>query len=193
LINNLLDLEKIRAGKMTWRHAPLQIGNVIDLAGSATASLFESKGLTWVKIVPDGLPPIDGDADRLEQVVINLISNAVKYSENSAITCKAELKDREIIVSVADQGIGIAKADHALVFEEFRQVGDTLTTKPEGTGLGLPICKEIIEHHGGRIWLESDLGQGSTFFFSLPIQEQPEEKIAAPIEGQSQPFNGTKI
>jgi DNA-binding response OmpR family regulator len=85
------------------------------------------------------------------------------------VTCRVYQKDDEIVVSISDTGIGIAPEDHAAVFEQFKQVGDTLTDKPKGTGLGLPICKEIVEHHGGRIWLESELGKGSTFLVALPV------------------------
>jgi CheY-like chemotaxis protein len=103
-------------------------------------------------------------------VVINLISNAVKFTDSGTITCSAGARDGDIVVSIADSGIGIAPTDQPKVFEKFKQVGDTLTDKPKGTGLGLPICKEIVEHHGGRIWVESEPGKGSTFSFSLPVK-----------------------
>ena len=93
-------------------------------------------------------------------MVINLISNAVKFTDAGSITCSARREDGEMVVSVADSGIGIAPADQPKVFEKFKQVGDTLTDKPKGTGLGLPICKEIVEYHGGHIWVESDAGPG---------------------------------
>jgi signal transduction histidine kinase/HAMP domain-containing protein len=174
LINDLLDLEKIQAGKVDWQMQTLYLGDVIRLAATATSSLFESKNLTWVEDIAQDLPAITGDLDRLQQVVINLISNAVKFSDQGEIICKAVSQNGEVIVSVKDQGVGIAREDHGMVFEKFKQVGDTLTDKPQGTGLGLPICKEIIEVHGGRIWLESEIGQGSTFYFSLPIPESTE-------------------
>ncbi len=122
-------------------------------------------------IAPD-LPVITGDQDRLIQVVINLISNAVKFTDAGSITCSARQEGAELLVSVKDSGIGIAPDDQPKVFEKFKQVGDTLTDKPKGTGLGLPICKEIVEYHGGRIWVESEPGHGSTFSFTLPIIEQ---------------------
>jgi signal transduction histidine kinase len=101
--------------------------------------------------------------------MVNLISNAVKFTPSGTVTCNVQKKGKEIVVAISDTGIGIAPEDHKAVFEQFKQVGgDTLTDKPKGTGLGLPICKEIIEHHGGRIWLESEHGKGSTFFFALP-------------------------
>ena len=103
-------------------------------------------------------------------MVINLISNAVKFTDSGSITCAAGLRNGEIVVSVTDSGIGIAPADQPKVFEKFKQVGDTLTDRPKGTGLGLPICKEIVEYHGGRIWVESEIGKGSTFSFALPVK-----------------------
>ena len=115
------------------------------------------------------MPTVSGDSDRLIQVVINLISNAVKFTDAGSITCSAGMRDGEIVVSIADSGIGIKAEDQAKVFEKFKQVGDTLTDKPKGTGLGLPISKEIVEFHGGRIWVESEAGKGSVFSFSLPV------------------------
>lgn len=169
LIDDVLDLAKIEAGKFTWNMSSLSIKDVIDRAVSATASLFEAKKLQLMRDIDADLPAITGDQDRLIQVVINLISNAVKFTDSGSITCSAHRHGSELIVSVKDSGIGIAADDQPKVFEKFKQVGDTLTDKPKGTGLGLPICKEIVEYHGGRIWVESEPGHGSTFFFTLPI------------------------
>ncbi len=170
LIDDVLDLAKIEAGKLTWNMASLSVSEVIERAIGATSSLFEAKKLTLVRKVEPGLPTITGDRDRLIQVVINLISNAVKFTDSGSITCAASLRSGEIAVSIADSGIGIAPGDQPKVFEKFKQVGDTLTDRPKGTGLGLPICKEIVEYHGGRIWVESEMGKGSTFSFTLPVQ-----------------------
>jgi signal transduction histidine kinase len=169
LINNVLDLAKIEAGRMEWHMQPLQVAGVIERAMAATAVLFEHKSLELVKDVEDGLPEINGDRDRLVQVVINLISNAVKFTERGSVTCRARQVDSHILVSVIDTGAGIDEADRRRIFDKFMQGGDTLTDKPQGTGLGLPICKEIVEHHGGRIWVESEPGHGSTFSFTLPL------------------------
>ena len=169
LIDDVLDLAKIEAGKFTWNMGSLSVADVIERAVSATSSLLEAKKLTLVRNIESGLPSITGDSDRLIQVVINLISNAVKFTDIGSITCSARAGDGDIVVSVTDSGIGIAAADQAKVFEKFKQVGDTLTDKPKGTGLGLPICKEIVEYHGGRIWVESEPGHGSTFSFTLPV------------------------
>ncbi len=168
LIDDVLDLAKIEAGKFTWNMQKLSISEVIDRAVTATTSLFEGKSVQLVKQVEPDLPAITGDEHRLVQVVINLISNAVKFTPAGSVTVAARARDGEIAVSVTDSGIGIATADHQKIFEKFKQVGDTLTDKPRGTGLGLPICKEIVEHHGGRIWVESELGKGSTFSFAIP-------------------------
>jgi signal transduction histidine kinase/DNA-binding response OmpR family regulator len=169
LIDDVLDLAKIEAGKLEWHMEPVTVEDIIERATAATSSLFDQKGLRLVKDIAPGLPAISGDRDRLIQVVINLISNAVKFTDAGSITCRAELKGPELVVSVIDTGMGIAPSDQPKVFERFKQVGDTLTDKPKGTGLGLPICKEIVEHHGGRIWVESEIGKGSTFAFSLPL------------------------
>ncbi|MFO7692140.1 MAG: GAF domain-containing protein [Vicinamibacterales bacterium] len=170
LIDDVLDLAKIEAGKLEWHMATVSMADVIDRATSATSSLFQQKGLALVRDVSPDLPPVVGDADRLLQVVINLISNAVKFTAAGSVTCRARLQDDGIAVSVIDTGLGISAADQPKVFEKFKQVGDTLTDKPKGTGLGLPICREIVEHHGGRIWVESELGTGSTFSFVVPVK-----------------------
>jgi signal transduction histidine kinase len=176
LINNVLDLAKIEAGKVEWQMEQLAISEVVERAAAATTPLFDhNENLDLVTEVPDGLPELIGDRNRLIQVVINLISNAVKFTEKGSVTCRVDEVDREVVVRVVDTGLGISEADMGRVFEQFTQVGDTLTNKPSGTGLGLPISKEIVEHHGGRIWVESEPGQGSTFAFSLPIPETQSE------------------
>jgi signal transduction histidine kinase/CheY-like chemotaxis protein len=175
LIDDVLDLAKIEAGKFTWNMAAVSVKDVVDRAVAATASLFEAKKLNLERDIEPDLPVVTGDQDRLIQVVINLISNAVKFTDQGSIKCIARRDNGELVVSVTDSGIGIAPADQPKVFEKFKQVGDTLTDKPKGTGLGLPICKEIVEYHGGQIWVESMPGQGSTFSFTLPIAENPEK------------------
>jgi signal transduction histidine kinase len=188
LINDLLDLEKIEAGKMDWQFQPVVIQNVIHQATAATASLIEGRGLDYFVQVPEDLPMVYGDPDRLVQVVINLISNAVKFTSEGTITISAREEEPEVIVDVIDQGIGIAVSDQKFLFEKFSQVGDTLTAKPQGTGLGLAISKEIIEHHGGRMWLESEPSRGSKFSFALPIYmkdgyEEDERVTETPYDG----------
>jgi signal transduction histidine kinase len=172
LINDTLDLAKIEAGRMEWRREPVDIAEVIARATSATASLLTDDGPAMVVDVEPGLPHPVGDRDRLIQVVINLISNAVKFTPSGSITCSAR-RDPDgdgVLVRVVDTGVGIAPDDQERVFEQFGQAGDTLTDKPRGTGLGLAICREIVEHHGGRLWLESAIGRGTTFAFTLPVE-----------------------
>jgi GAF domain-containing protein/CheY-like chemotaxis protein/ligand-binding sensor domain-containing protein len=185
LINNVLDLAKIEAGKIEWHMETLNVPEIIERATAATASLFDSSGLKLKNDVDTSLPEIVGDQDKMIQVVINLISNAVKFTDKGSVTCRAKFhpersvegqKNGEIVVSIIDTGMGIAPEDQPKVFEKFKQVGDTLTDKPKGTGLGLTICKEIVEHHGGRIWVESEIGVGSTFAFALPIKSQTEPR-----------------
>ncbi|MBC6952072.1 sensor histidine kinase, partial [candidate division KSB1 bacterium] len=118
------------------------------------------------------LPELVGDRDKLLQVVINLISNAVKFTDTGSVTCRAQGSNGEIVVSVIDTGDGVSPENQPKVFEKFKQVGDSSSNRPKGTGLGLPICKEIVEHHGGRIWVESELGKGSTFSFALPVEAE---------------------
>ncbi len=168
LINDVLDLAKIEAGRMEWHMKPIFLQDAISRAIASTHSLFEGKGISLKKNIPTDLPLIQADEDKLIQVVINLLSNAVKFTDKGKVMVEAYLDNGQIIVEVQDTGIGISEEDKHKVFERFRQAGDTLTDKPKGTGLGLPICREIIEHHGGIIWMKSEPGVGSTFFFSLP-------------------------
>jgi len=169
LINDVLDIAKMEAGKVDWNMQYFLVHELIERASSATFALFEQKGLALIIDVKEELPKILGDRDRLIQVVINLISNAIKFTEEGSVTCKATCTDNEITISVIDTGMGIPEADQPKIFEKFKQVGNPLTDKPKGTGLGLSICQQIVKHHGGKIWVESELGQGSSFSFTLPI------------------------
>jgi signal transduction histidine kinase len=181
LINETLDLAKIEAGRMDWAEDPVDIAEVIRRATAATASLLDADaaGPTLVVDLPNSLPTITGDRDRLIQVLINLISNAVKFTPTGTITVAARDAGRDIEVAVTDTGLGIAPEDQAKVFEPFGQAhGDTLPLTPAGTGLGLPISREIVEHHGGHLWLESTPGTGSTFRFTIPV---PSRDAAEPV------------
>jgi PAS domain S-box-containing protein len=185
LINDFLDLSKIEAGRMQWETAKLSLPEVVQTALNATQALAIKANLKVATNLAPDLPTVLGDKDRLVQVVTNLLSNAIKFTpEGGKIRVKAQVRNGRkpsgnpdmITVSVSDSGIGIAPKDHESIFEKFKQVGDTQSGKPKGTGLGLPICKEIIEHYGGRIGVESELGKGSTFFFTLPITSKTEAK-----------------
>lgn len=169
LINDVLDIAKMEAGKIEWHMEPTIIEEIVDRAIAATSSLVEHKDIVLIKDVESSLPDVMCDRDRLIQVFINLISNAIKFTETGSCTIRVTRQGDRILVRVIDTGLGIAPDDQPKVFEKFKQVGETLTDKPKGTGLGLPICKQIIEHHNGRIWVESEPGQGSTFSFTLPL------------------------
>jgi len=189
LINDTLDLAKIEAGRMEWRREPVDVAEVIARATAATSPLLDGSGPTMHLDVQPELPAVMGDRDRLIQVVINLISNAVKFTPSGTITCAAgasgDAPGQMLLVTVTDTGVGIAPEDQARVFEQFGQVGDSLTGSPRGTGLGLPICREIVEHHGGRLWLESEVGRGTRFSFTLPIADassaDPSPMLGEPI------------
>jgi signal transduction histidine kinase len=184
LINNLLDLEKIEAGEMSWNIQPLNPAELLSQAGDATAALHKDKDLRFDVEVEPGLPDVQADRDRIVQVLINLISNAVKFTSHGSIRCEARRDGTGFVeIAVSDTGTGIAAEDQSGVFEKFRQVGDTLTDKPTGTGLGLAICKEIVEHLGGRIGVQSELGKGSRFSFTLPVAP---EQMAAPQNAKGQ-------
>ena len=175
LINNVLDLAKIEAGKIEWNMQTINVSEIIERAAAATSSLFDNTEVKFIKDVESDLPEIIGDQDKLIQVVINLISNAIKFTDQGSVTCRAKRTKDEIMVSVIDTGMGISEEDQPKVFEKFKQVGDTLTNKPKGTGLGLTISKEIIEVHGGEIQLKSKEGKGSTFYFTLPVKAKKVE------------------
>jgi PAS/PAC sensor hybrid histidine kinase (EC 2.7.3.-) len=132
-------------------------------------SSFEQYGLELRCGVEDGLPETAGDKYRLEQVLFNLFSNAIKFTEKGSILCRARMIDNEIVISVKGAGGGINEVDQEKIFEKFRQIGIVTKGKPRGTGLGLPICKEIVNPHGGRIGGESTPGKRSTFPFTLPL------------------------
>lgn len=169
LINDVLDIAKMEAGKIDWKKENINIEKIIERSFAATSALLSNKGLELIKDIELEIPQIIGDKNRLIQVLINLISNAIKFTDEGSITCRAKVINNEIVVSIIDTGYGIEIEEQNKVFDKFKQVGETLTDKPQGTGLGLPICKEIIEHHGGNIWVESKLNEGSNFSFSLPI------------------------
>ena len=171
LINQMLDLAKIESGNAEWQTAELDVRDVIREAVDATGQLFRDRAVELRLSVPESVPSVLADRDRLMQVLINLLSNAVKFCRpgEGRVEIRLAVAKGFVRVDVQDNGPGISPADHHTIFERFRQVGDTLTGKPEGTGLGLPISRRIVEHFGGRLWVESELGKGATFSFILPL------------------------
>ncbi len=168
LIDDILDISKMEAKKVDWQMENLSVAKIVGRALEVTNSFIEMYQLEVVEDIESGLPEVVGDSDKLKQVVINLVSNAVKFTQEGPIICRARKINDEVAISVIDKGIGIAKEDQEKIFEKFSQVRNGLTDKVKGTGLGLAICKEIIVHHGGRIWVESERGKGSNFTFTLP-------------------------
>ncbi|RPH67606.1 MAG: histidine kinase [Burkholderiales bacterium] len=170
LINQVLDMAKIESGNAEWQTAELDLREIIEESVAATSSLFGEKQIELTLDLPAGLPPVLADHDRLIQVMLNLLSNAVKFSppKTGRVRVSLSRSDGDLRVDVHDNGPDISAADQAIIFERFRQVGDTLTGKPPGTGLGLPISRRIIEHFGGRLWVTSAPGEGVLFSFTLP-------------------------
>ena len=168
LINDLLDLAKIESGRFEFHMAPLRLEDVVLRATAATSSLFEAAGLPLRTDVEPDLPAITGDMDRLVQVVINLLSNAVKFTSAGGVDVRIHRDGEALRVEVLDTGRGIPDTDHERIFELFRQASDTLTDAPKGTGLGLPISRQIVHAHGGAMGVASVVGRGSTFWFTVP-------------------------
>src|SRR5262245_35675172 len=168
LINDILDLAKIEAGRMELVPAPFHLPTALENAVSLVREGAARHGITLRLDVDPRLDELVGDERKVKQVLLNLLSNAVKFTpEGGRINLKAGLTDGAVEVAVSDTGIGIAPGDQATIFEEFRQVGHDERRKQEGTGLGLTLAKKFVELHGGKIWVESDVGQGSTF--TLPV------------------------
>lgn len=208
LINDVLDIAKMEAGKVEWHITKVSVSDIVQSAALATSALALDKRLPVVLDIAPDVPTIEGDYDRLVQVITNLFSNAIKFTDAGQITARVRslrvaedhtlrppLKARIplinlqpgpwVLIEIEDTGPGIAEENLEKVFEKFKQVGEVMTNRPRGTGLGLTISKEIVEHHGGLIWAESTLGQGSTFRIllpALPPQIQPEPM--APFEVQ---------
>ncbi|MBI3031292.1 MAG: GAF domain-containing protein [Candidatus Rokubacteria bacterium] len=173
LINDVLDLSKIEAGQLTLALNDYSMMEVVQTVSTAVESLAAEKKLALKIEVASDLPPGKGDERRITQILLNLVGNAIKFTETGEVRIQAAMRDGEFVVSVADTGPGIAPADQQKIFEEFQQADSSSTRKKGGTGLGLSIARRIIELHGGRIWVESSPGKGSTFSFTLPIRVEP--------------------
>jgi signal transduction histidine kinase len=180
LVNDVLDFSKIAAGKMELHKEMLDFREIVVGVMSTTLALVGDKNIELAEEIEEGLPTVYADRVRIRQVILNLMSNAVKFTERGSITLRAKRITEEveldgqrrtmpfILCSVTDTGIGIAERDIPVVFEEFRQLDGSTSRQAEGTGLGLPISRRLVEIHGGRLWVESKVGVGSTFFFTLP-------------------------
>jgi signal transduction histidine kinase len=167
LVNDILDLSKLEAGRMHLQMAEADLAPVVNGAVASTAALWRAKGLLLETNIPDDLPMVWADSDRLAQVMVNLLSNSTKFTESGTIQVDVSFDGGYVTVAVTDTGRGIPPDEVNGVFEKFRQVEETTVGRPLGTGLGLPICRELVHLHHGRIWVESVMGEGTTFFFTV--------------------------
>ncbi len=178
LINDVLDLSKIEAGQLVLTQEEYSVADMVATVTAATESLARTKNLALKTSVAAGLPTGTGDARRLSQVLLNLVGNAIKFTDQGSVEIRAVQAGDLFELSVVDSGLGIKSADQARIFDEFQQVDDTSTRKKGGTGLGLSISRRIVELHGGRISVESEVGKGSTFKVTIPINATPVEDAA---------------
>ncbi len=176
LINDVLDLSKIEAGALTLSLADYSMKEVVNTVMTAVEALAAQKNLALKTEVPPDLPLGKGDEQRLTQVLLNLVGNAIKFTDEGEVSLQVRASNSEFLVSVTDTGPGISEADQQKIMEEFQQADTSSTREKGGTGLGLAIAKHMVEMHGGRLWVESRLGEGSTFSFTLPVRvEEPKE------------------
>jgi GAF domain-containing protein len=179
LINDVLDLSKIEAGQLVLELSDYSLEDIAQTVRSTLEPLAADKKLAFKIEVAAKMPPGHGDGRRLAQVVINLVGNAIKFTDAGEVVIKATAADGSFHLSVCDSGPGISAADQAKLFQEFQQADNAITRKKGGTGLGLAISKRIVEMHGGKIWVESQLGQGSTFAFTLPVTVAQQVNVEA--------------
>jgi signal transduction histidine kinase len=170
LINQVLDLSKIESGKAEWQESQVDMRELIGDAVTGMSQVFEEQAIKIDVELPQKVPPVRADVDRIIQVMLNLLSNAVKFCEPGRGQIRVALQEQAgaLRVEVRDNGPGIDPADQRVIFDKFGQAGDTLTGKPQGSGLGLHISRQIVEHFGGRMWVESQQGRGACFAFTLP-------------------------
>jgi signal transduction histidine kinase len=183
LINDVLDLSKIEAGRMELAVGDYAVEDVLETVRASLRSLASEKGLELVVTAPPDLPLASGDSKRLTQCLMNLAGNALKFTREGRVEIGVDLQGDRLLFHVADTGIGIPADQLENVFAEFRQVSPAITREFGGTGLGLSITKKFVELHGGRIWAESELGKGSTFFFTVPLRVA--EIVPRPDTGSS--------
>jgi signal transduction histidine kinase len=182
LVNQVLDMAKIEAGHAQWHTTDVDLCQLLAQAVQTTTEMFRERGasvsLDVPETVPETVPALRLDADRLTQVLLNLLSNAAKFLPSAGGQVQVRLRRAEagLRVEIEDNGSGVAPEQQALIFEKFRQGGDA-AHRPQGTGLGLPISRQIVEHFGGRIWMRSEPGEGACFMFELPWQ--------APVPGDT--------
>ncbi|MGH8799639.1 MAG: sensor histidine kinase, partial [Casimicrobiaceae bacterium] len=171
----VLDLSKIEAGRMQLALSEYSVREIVDIVQVSLRSLAAEKGLELAVSVPDDIPVAYGDNGRLTQCLMNLAGNAIKFTKKGKVEIGVEQVESDLVFRVTDTGIGIPKEELENVFTEFRQVDTAVTREYGGTGLGLSITKRFVEMHGGRVWVESELGKGCSFFFSVPLRTRSNE------------------
>jgi signal transduction histidine kinase len=170
LINDVLDLSKIEAGRMELALGDYSVREIVDIVHVSLRSLAAEKGLEFTISVPDDIPVAYGDNGRLTQCLMNLAGNAIKFTRQGRVEIGVEMAGDDLVFRITDTGIGIPQEEIENVFTEFRQVDAAVTREYGGTGLGLSITKRFVEMHGGRIWVESEVGKGCSFFFAVPLR-----------------------
>jgi signal transduction histidine kinase len=175
LVNDILDISKVEAGRMDLAYEKMPIGSIVDIVRGVIAGLAAKKGIDLEVDVAPNLPDVYIDPGRIKQVLYNLISNAIKFTPRGGVVrLAARANDRYLIVRVSDTGVGIAPADLPRLFREFEQLPQPGGVRPEGTGLGLALTRRLVELHGGKVEVQSELGKGSTFSVLLPLKSPDE-------------------
>lgn len=171
LITQVLDFQKLESGRTPWNITSVELKDVVEDAVSATGQLVDDRHIQMRVHLPETTRPIKGDRDQLIQAMVNLISNAVKFCDpdHGRIDVRLEYGEDRLVVSVADNGIGISEMDQKQIFDKFLQVVDPTRGRPPGTGLGLSITRQIIQYHHGELHVKSAPGKGATFYFTLPL------------------------
>jgi PAS domain S-box-containing protein len=169
LINDLLDLSRMEAGTMTLEYTTISCIDLLSNLVTSLSPLTKGKDLKLSLHVPDPTLSVSADSPKLRRVLLNLISNAIKFTPSGDITVSAEQRDADILFKVSDTGIGLMENEQEIIFEKFRQVDSSASRKYQGIGLGLSIVKELVELHHGKVWVESEYGKGSTFYFTIPV------------------------
>jgi signal transduction histidine kinase len=168
LINDVLDISRIEAGRMELHLTENAVGDCVETVIARITPLAQDKGLRLCTKMEGELPPCRCDLQRITQVLYNLVGNAIKFTQEGEVRMGVHMDEKDFVFSVADTGVGIPQSKFETIFDEFQQVDSSVTRETQGTGLGLAITKRIVEIHGGRIWVESEVERGSTFRFTLP-------------------------
>jgi signal transduction histidine kinase/class 3 adenylate cyclase/ActR/RegA family two-component response regulator len=195
LVNDILDFSKLKNFDIELQRKPVDLNSIADVVLYINKPLISGKQLVLINDVPDDLPAIDGDENRLQQILNNLISNALKFTESGSVKVSARQENSEVTVTVSDTGIGISEDKKDVIFNAFQQADGSISREYAGTGLGLSISKHLVELHGGRMWVDSELNNGSTFYFTLPISRETAvktniSKLSKPVFSESLPGVG---